>query len=127
MIGMNQNGPAQGTIARQIEQYVVKHPGHTKGEIAKATGIKLNTVGMTLTRLRGVGLLCKRKEPGKAGCARWWPGMEDDYVPPEKEPRAVREEREGQPRRKVVKKWAPHLARDPLTAALFGPSIKQGG
>lgn len=121
--GMKACGPRIGTIASDIERYVFDHPECTKAAIIAATGVGMNTVSMTLTRLRAVGLVKKTikvhwdgKRRKNVKISYWSHGIEDGV-----KLLHAKESIEGQPRQKIVTKWiTPKFQQDPITAALFG-------
>lgn len=117
--------PTDGTLISRILMHVRSNPGVYTPEIVQNLSIKVRTVSMALTRLQDRGLIYKSREDRKANerTMRWYPGKNTEAPISAKN---IKMKSSSGARVKVVQKWPSHPVRDPLTAALFGPSIQQG-
>lgn len=103
--------------ASKILLYLQRTPGRTLREIAQDLAIVENTVRTCLFRLAVEGEV--RKMPridGERRC-RWEVGEDAEYL--------TRDKPGTQFKHTTVTEWEPHMVRDPLTAALFGPAKRQ--
>jgi DNA-binding transcriptional ArsR family regulator len=65
---------SEGTNARRLLEFLVRNPtvGYTPAELAESTDVPRGSVGPTLNRLEGAGLV-RHKEP-------YWAAAEDDRI-----------------------------------------------
>lgn len=99
----NQN--SVDTMREKFLAHVVANPGITTRQLARAFGMTSRAMGSALHQMKDRGHLVGTKEPGVRSLHWTATGK---AAPGEAQQRIVTDA------------WAPHLARCPLTSALFG-------
>ena len=100
-------------MTQKLLAFIEANPGATPRAMATHFEVHIRCIDKPLALLHKNGLVRPRR--GSGVYRRLWELGQDENIPP-----AMRKEADGQPRRKTVSEWEPHMQRDPLVAALFG-------
>jgi len=103
--------PKEQSRRSMVLQYITDNPGLTARQIAKAFNIDERTAGSELAHLARVECIRKTAIPGSRFSS--WEATGKDMSMGSRIDRA---------KQIITSTWTPHLVRDPLHVALFGPA-----
>lgn len=97
------------TVTAEVQQFLEENEPCTIRTIAEVLSINTNSVRTILVRLHQKGIVRRCNNAPMKG-AHWEMGCDENLVFDE-EP----------PKRERITSWEPHMVRDPLVAAFYGP------